>query len=522
MKNIRLLFLCVSFLVFLSGISTAKTTIEDGLSVNKLTLYVQDNAEVIAPDIYGHFAEHLGRCVYGGFWVGEDSDIDNVRGIRRDVVTALKKLDIPVLRWPGGCFADDYHWKDGIGPRDQRPKTVNTHWGMVTDTNAFGTHEFLDLCEMLECEAYIAGNMGSGTPQEMRDWVEYMTFAGDSELANLRRKNGRKKPWKIKYFGVGNENWGCGGSMTPEYYSELYKHYQTYVRNYPGSKIIKVACGPNGNNTAWAESIMKNIGRSLHGYGQHYYVQASQSWYGHATQFDETEWFALMKKSLNMNDIILRNKEIMDRYDKNKRVELYIDEWGTWWDAEKGTNPRFLYQQNTLRDAVSAGIFLNTFNNHCDRVKMCNIAQISNVLQAMILTDGAKMVTTPTYHVFEMFKVHQGADLLTNDLTCNSYKHDKKTLPSLNVSASKADDGSINITICNLDPTKPADFKCDIKGFSPKTVSARVLTAEAMNMHNTFDAPNAIKPEVFRGVSVKKDMILATLPAKSVTVINVK
>ena len=377
-----------SLIIAILGCSTStQIAKKEDIPLNKLVIHADEGKEVINKDIYGHFAEHLGRCIYEGFWVGEDSDIENVRGIRTDVVEALKKLNIPVLRWPGGCFADEYHWKEGIGPREQRPKMVNTHWGMATETNAFGTHEFLDLCEMLGCDAYIAGNVGSGTPEEMQDWVEYMTFDGDSEMANLRRENGRDKPWKIKYFGVGNENWGCGGHMMPEYYSDLYKRYATYVRNYSGNKITKVACGPLltlsipedfiivDGGFKWAEVIMKKIGTRMDGYGMHYYV-FSNNWEdkGTATDFDEKDWFSLMKKTLHINELIEKNKEIMDEYDSDGRVALYVDEWGTWWDSEPGTNGAFLYQQNTLRDAVSAGIFLNAFNNHCDRVKMCNIA----------------------------------------------------------------------------------------------------------------------------------------------------
>lgn len=507
-----------------TGVVPAATTLQDSDGVNTLTIHVDQGKDTIAPEIYGHFAEHLGRCVYEGFWVGEDSDIPNVRGIRTDVVEALKKLNIPVLRWPGGCFADEYHWKEGIGPRDKRPKMVNTHWGMVTETNAFGTHEFLDLCEMLGCEAYIAGNVGSGTVEEMQDWVEYMTFDGDSEMANLRRANGRDKPWKIKYFGVGNENWGCGGNMTPEYYSDVYRRYATYVRNYPGNRITKVASGPGGTDFNWIEVILKNIGTRMNAYGQHYYVRGTGDWThkGSATNFDEKEWFVLMKNTLGIEDVIRRNKEILKIYDPRGRIDLYVDEWGTWWDEEPGTKGGFLYQQNTLRDAVSAGIFLNSFNNNCDRVKMCNIAQINNVLQAMILTRGKEMIVTPTYYVFEMYKVHQGATMLPSDLTCNTYQMNGDKLPALDVSASKDKNGVIHITLCNLDPDAPAELECTLDGAEAKTVTGRVLTAEAMNTHNTFENPNAIDPAVLKNIDVKKNTIKATLPAKSVAVLEVK
>jgi len=519
MKMYKVLLVCV-LLIPLQGFS--KTTIQDADGVNRLTIYAGQEKGTIAPEIYGHFSEHLGRCIYDGIWVGPNSNIPNIRGIRKDVLEALKNLNIPVLRWPGGCFADEYHWKDGIGPRQQRPRTVNTHWGMVTEDNSFGTHEFLDLCELLGCKAYIAGNVGSGTPQEMMEWVEYMTFDGDSTMANLRRQNGRDKPWKIDYFGVGNENWGCGGNMTPEYYADVYKRYQTFVKNYPGSRITKIACGPNGNDTRWMEVVLGRAGQQIQAISVHYYVM-SGSWgnKGSATQFDENEWFSLMDKTVGVRKLLQDQISVMDRFDPRKRIALYVDEWGTWWDQEPGSQPGFLYQQNTLRDAVSAGIYLNEFNNHCDRVKMANIAQTVNVLQAMILTEGPKMLLTPTYHVFEMYKVHQGARLLENELVCNAYAKGGTKLAALNVSASKKD-GVISVSICNLDPTAPAELECRLDGMQAQKASGRVLTAEAMNAHNTFDKPNAIQPTELKGIEIKDGLVRATLPAKSVAILIIQ
>ncbi len=516
---------CTVLAFLLTAVTFGATKVSsEGGNVNRLVIHTDQGKNTIAPEIYGHFAEHLGRCIYEGFWVGEDSSIPNVRGIRKDVVAALKKLNIGVLRWPGGCFADEYHWKEGIGPRDKRPKMVNTHWGMVTETNAFGTHEFLDLCEQLGCEACIAGNVGSGTVEEMAEWVEYMTFDGDSEMANLRRANGRDKPWRVKYFGVGNENWGCGGNMTPEYYADLYKRFQTYVRNYSGNRIVKIACGPGGIDYNWMDVVMRLAHNRMNAVSLHYYVRGTGNWTrkGSSTNFDETEWFALMKNTHGVHELLRRNIEIMDKYDPRKRVGLFVDEWGTWWDAEPGTNPGFLYQQNTLRDAVSAAIFLNAFNENCDRVKMANIAQTNNVLQAMILTRGKEMLVTPTYHVFEMFKVHQGGTYLPNDLTCNPYKHNSETIPAISVSASKDKNGAIHITLCNLDPQMPAELICELPGTTPKRVTGRVLTAEKMNTHNTFDKPDAIKPTVLKGLEIKGSCVLATLPAKSVAILTVK
>lgn len=505
------------------GMAFSETTLRDPEGVNQLTVHADQGKQVIAPEIYGHFAEHLGRCIYDGIWVGEDSAVPNIRGIRIDVLEALKKLNIPVLRWPGGCFADEYHWKDGIGPREKRPSMVNTHWGMVTETNAFGTHEFLDLCELLGCEAYIAGNVGSGTPEEMQDWIEYMTFDGKSEMADLRRANGREKPWRIKYFGVGNENWGCGGRMRPEYYADLYTQFATYVRSYSGNRLYRIACGPNNWDTKWMDIVLGGAARHMDAISLHYYVHTG-TWRnkGDAVDFGEQQWFELMKMSVDCEELLRRQIAVMDKHDPQKRIGLYVDEWGTWWDPTPDSHPKFLYQQNTLRDAVSAGIFLNTFHHYCQRVQMANIAQTVNVLQAMVLTQGEKMIVTPTYHVFEMYKVHQGATLLPHDLTCSVYGREETKLPALSVSASKDAEGVIHITLCNLDPKVPSELECRIEGASVKKASGRVLTAESMNAHNTFENPTAITPTRFDGVVLKDNKISCTLPSKSVVWLQVR
>jgi alpha-N-arabinofuranosidase len=503
--------------------TTAQSAEGKANSTDRLVIHADQGGYTISRNIYGHFSEHLGRCIYEGFWVGEDSPIPNTRGIRNDVVEALRKIRIPVLRWPGGCFADEYHWKEGIGARQSRPAMINTHWGMVKETNAFGTHEFLDLCEQLGCEAYIAGNVGSGTVEEMQDWVEYMTSDADSEMANLRRTNGRDKPWRVRYFGVGNENWGCGGNMTPEYYADLYNRFQTYVRNYSGNRIVKVACGPGSENYHWIRTVLERAGRRMDAISLHHYVRGSGDWTrkGSATMFDEKEWFALMKNTLTIYPLLKNNIEIMDEIDPRGRIGLFVDEWGTWWDVEPGTNPAFLYQQNTLRDAVSAGIFLNAFNKNCRRVRMANIAQTNNVLQAMILTKGKKMILTPTYHVFEMYKVHQDATMLPIDLDCSDYQFGNNEVSSIDVSASRDKSRKIHVSLCNLNPSKPADISCKLLGIEPEGVSGRVLTADDMTAHNTFDKPETVKPAAFNDFSLNNDMLNLKLPAKSVVVLEI-
>lgn len=491
----------------------------------KLTIRADEGKETINRNIYGHFAEHLGHCIYGGFWVGEDSDIPNTRGIRNDVVEALKAIKIPVLRWPGGCFADEYHWKDGIGPREQRPTMINTHWGGVTENNHFGTHEFLDLCEQLGCEPYICGNLGSGTIEEMQDWVEYITFDGVSPMADLRRKNGREQPWKLKYFGVGNENWGCGGNMRPEYYADQYRRYQTYVRNFGDNRIFKIACGPSGDNYDWTEVLMRDLARGrrplMHGLAPHYYC-GSGSKSRSATEFTEIDWFWQLKNALRIEEILVRHMEIMDKYDPRKRIDVIFDEWGAWHNVEPGTNRGFLYQQNSLRDAMVAGLTLNIFNNHCDRVKMANIAQTVNVLQAMILTDGPKMLLTPTYYVYFLYAVHHDATLLPTELAGPDYTFEGDPVPAMNVSASRGPDGKVHVSLCNIDPQAAVELDAQLQGLTPKRVTGQVLTAGQMTAHNTFDHPDVVEPVPFDGARLTANGFAATLPAKSVVVLEIE
>jgi len=491
------------------------------VKANKLVVHADKGKERINRNIYGHFAEHLGRCIYRGFWVGEDSPIPNTRGIRNDVVEALRKIKIPVLRWPGGCFADEYHWIDGIGPRKERPTMVNTHWGQVTENNHFGTHEFLDLCEQLGCEPYICGNVGSGTVKEMQQWVEYITFDGKSPMADLRRKNGRDKPWKVKYWGVGNENWGCGGRMRPEFYADHYRRYATYLRNLSGNQLFRIACGPRRDFYEWTEVLMREAGRYMNGLAPHYYCGSGKT-KRPATQIDEQDWFAQLQRALYMDELVTKHSAIMDKYDPKKRVAMIVDEWGAWHAVEPGTNPRFLYQQNTLRDALVAGITLNVFNNHCDRVRMANIAQTVNVLQAMILTKDEKMILTPTYHVFEMYKVHHDATMLPVDLKCNDYQFGDEKIPALNVSASRDTSGKIHISLCNLNPKSYAKIICELKGATLKNVTGRILTAESMNTHNTFDSQETIQPAAFNTFKLTSDGLTSTLPPKSVVVLEIE
>lgn len=481
---------------------------------------------IINKNIYGHFAEHLGRCIYEGIWVGEDSPIPNTHGIRNDVLEALKKIKIPVLRWPGGCFADEYHWKDGIGPKNDRKRMVNTHWGGVVENNHFGTHEFMLLCELLDCEPYICGNLGSGTVREMSEWVEYMTFDGESPMADWRKENGQPEPWKLKYFGVGNENWGCGGNMRPEYYADEYRRYQTYVRNYGENSIYKIAGGANVDDYNWTEVLMKNAHWLMDGLSLHYYTMPGDFWSGKgsALNFPENEWFLTMKKATYMDELINKHGTIMDKYDPEKRIGMIIDEWGTWYEVERGTNPGFLYQQNTIRDALVAALHFNIFHKHCNRVQMTNIAQTVNVLQAMIHTEGEKMVLTPTYHVFDMYKVHQDNELLAVDLSYETYQYNDEILPQVDVTASRDDRGNIYISLCNIDHENNAAVKLDLRGntLENMNLSGTIITANAMDAHNTLENPHAVEITDFTEIIVEQNLLNIELPAMSIVTVAIE
>jgi alpha-L-arabinofuranosidase len=509
--------LLILLLPLASIIATAQnqTTIE---------LLPPDPQFVINKNIYGHFAEHLGRCIYGGFYVGEQSSIPNVKGVRKDVVTALQKLKVANLRWPGGCFADTYHWKDGIGPKDKRPTMVNQWWGGVTEDNSFGTHDFLDMCELLGAEPYLAGNVGSGTVQELAEWVQYVNFDGISPMSTLRKQNGREKPWNVKMWGVGNEVWGCGGNMRPEYYANIYKQYATFMTDWGNSgKIFRIASGANGSDYNWTEVMMRDVPHNmLEGVALHHYSVIDWNNKGPAVSYTEEQYFATMKSALYMEELVTRHSTIMDKYDPKKKVALVVDEWGGWYQVEEGTNPGFLYQQNTMRDAMIAGTTLNIFNNHCDRVRIANLAQTINVLQAVILTKEDKMVLTPTYHVMEMYNVHQDAALVKLTIKTNDYTVGKEKLPAVSASASTDKNGASHISLVNIDARNAQEVVIDVARLKSKNVSGRILTSGKLQDMNSFEIPDKLKPAPFSGASLKGTTLTVKMPPFSVVVLELK
>jgi len=496
------------------------------IAQNRITLHADKGRDTISRNIYGHFAEHLGRCIYGGLYVGEkNTSIPHKDGVRLDIIEALKKLKVPVLRWPGGCFADTYHWRDGIGPKEKRPSILNVWWGNVREDNSFGTNEFLNMCELLGAEPYLSGNVGSGTPQELADWVKYTTHpSGTSPMPDLRAQNGRANPWKVKYWGIGNEAWGCGGNMKVEYYANIYRQFVTFMTNWNNSDgLYRIASGASDDDYHWTEVLMKELPAGLYdALALHHYSVIDWNKKGPSTTFSEQEYVATMTKAVLMEELVTKHSAIMDKYDPQKKKALVVDEWGGWYDVEPGTNGAFLYQQNTMRDAMIAGVTLNIFNNHCDRVKMANLAQIVNVLQAVILTDKEKMVLTPTYHVMEMYNVHHDALMLPVDVQSDSYELGGSQLQAVWASASKNKNGVTHISLVNIVARKTQDVTINIKGATYRSVTGRILASPKLQDHNSFEHPGKVKPAPFTGMVLTGSDVTVKMPPFSVLVLELK
>lgn len=508
----RLIIVLAAAAVSLSGFAQVKVAVNENAK----------DQPVIPKEIYGQFAEHLGRCIYDGIWVGEDSDIPNINGYRKDLFEALMELQIPVLRWPGGCFADEYHWRDGIGPRENRPQMINSNWGGTVEDNSFGTHEFLNLCEMLGTEPYISGNVGSGTVEELAKWVEYMT-AKSGTLAEERAANGRKEPWRIKYLGVGNESWGCGGNMTPEFYSDMYRRYATYCRDYDGNRLYKIASGASDYDYRWTKVLMDKIRGHVNGISLHYYTVMDWNAKGSAVDFTDDLYYDVIAKAVEVDQVLKNHEGIMDIYDPERKVALLLDEWGTWFDVEPGTIPGHLYQQNTMRDAIVAALSFNIFHNHTERLKMANIAQIVNVLQAMILTKGKEMVLTPTYHVFRMYKDFQDATYVPVLYEpSNVASPSGRLYPEVSASACRKD-GEVVLSLVNTSLTEPKTFEVSFDSLKPSSVSGELLSSKKINDYNDFGAKkNTVKPAALKGIKVNGNTVTVTVPAAGIAVVKAK
>lgn len=510
-------FLTLAILCFL----LRPTSVRAQASVQVLMGSDTSRSHLISRYLYGQFAEHLGRCIYDGFWVADSLKVPKQGRIRMDVAEALKRIKVPVLRWPGGCFADQYHWQDGIGPRNERPSRINNPWGKIVEDNSFGTHEFLELCDLIGCEPYIAGNVGSGTPREMADWIEYLNYDGPTALTQLRGRNGRTRPWNVHFWGIGNESWGCGGLMTPEYYADQYKKYAVFCNDYQDTKLKKIM---SGNNLEWTDILMTKIPLSfIWGMSIHYYaIPGDWTHKGPSANFDEQEYFRAIRSALGIESFIDKQSAAMDKYDPEKKVGIVMDEWGIWTDVEPGTNPDFLYQQNSLRDALIAGATLNIFNNHCDRVKMANLAQTVNVLQALILTNREKMLLTPTYYVFDMYKVHQDATLIPLKFYSPDYAFGQDKVPAINISASRDSSQAVHISLVNMDPVKKVTVSFPAGELPPGPIDGQILTSGKFSDINTFERPDKVKIRPFGEVKKVSGNLTVTLPPCSIVMLTIR
>jgi len=470
----------------------------------------------IAPEIYGQFAEQLGTGINGGIWVGPESAIPNIRGYRRDVVEALQRLKVPVVRWPGGCYADIYNWRDGIGPRDKRPVTLNKWWGNTEERNQFGTHEFFDFAELIGAKTYLNVNVGTGTPAEARDWIEYVVSPSNSRLAQLRRANGRVKPWKLDYVGIGNEMWGCGGNLKAKEFSPMLRLFSTFIREDKGPKVI--AGGPTGEDYQWTEELMESSRGQIDAISLHYYTLPTSDWVkkGAAVGFDEAAWAATFVRTRAVEQMIRGHDERMDRHDPANKIGLMVAEWGTWYDPTPGTNSAFLQQENTLRDALVAATNFHIFHRHADRVQMANIAQMVNVLQAMILTDGARMVLTPTYHAFMLYQPFQGAAAVPVKLVSPDYRSGESRVPALDVTAARDASGALHVAIVNVEPDKSAQLELDLLGFAGRRIDGQLLTASRMDSRNSLDGRQEVGRVPFNGARWEGRQLRLTVPAKAV------
>jgi alpha-N-arabinofuranosidase len=523
------------------AVSIGGAAAETGKAATELRSQVAISASAtgptIDPNIYGQFVEHLGRGVYEGIWVGPDAAIPNVRGIRSDVVAALRRIKVPVVRWPGGCFADGYHWRDGIGPADKRPRGLNAAWGKTPETNAFGTHEFMDFLGQIEARPFVSVNLGSGSVREADDWLRYMTAPQDSAPGQERAANGRALPWEVPFIGVGNESWGCGGNMTADTYAAAFRHYAAFLRTYSGERAKLIAVGADTDDYAWTDRVMAQamVWRPqptplaltmdkplMWGLSLHFYTFAGNDWHakGRNVGFDENGWAAALARADLTDEIIRRHSEIMDRYDPGKRVALAVDEWGGWFESEKDA-PSQLYLESTLRDALVAAKSLNIFQRHADRVRMANLAQMVNVIQSLVLTRGAQMVVTPTYHVFDMYKVHQGAQALPARVETPDYVQGDVRLPGIDLSASRDAGGKVHVTIANLDPARPNRVTIHLDGGHWRGAAAQVLTADRIDTRVTFDKRDPFLPRPLP-VRLSGSDVELVLPSKSVTVLEVE
>jgi alpha-L-arabinofuranosidase len=503
----------------------------------------------ITADLYGHFVEHLGGVVYDGVWVGEKSTIANTGGIRQALVDHMRRLPPGPIRWPGGCFADSYDWRDGVGPRAARPRRTNFWEGAMAklpdgpgkyDPNHFGTNDFVRLCRLVKSEPYIAANLRSLSAKDFYQWVEYCNSpAGSSTLAELRTAGGDRDPFRVRFWGVGNESWGCGGNFTPEEYATEYRRFTAWVPGY-GVKLAFIGSGPNSGDLGWTRRFLTKLtekgegalngmwGWALHHYSWNTSRGATTDWFagkGDAVAFTNDEWYELLVEADKMDGLITGHWGVMGEIDRTHRVKLVVDEWGAWFKQGTEVDPAHLFgQQSTVRDALVSALTLDTFHRHADKVVMANVAQLVNCLQSLFLADEDRFVATPVFHVFEMYGAHVGGRAVRAECSAPriSYERvkDKGSLWGLAGSAS-VKEKTLTLTVVNPHVTEARETEIAIRGASIASARATTISAPDIHAHNTFERPNEVQPKEERTGAAQGGVLVYRFPAASVTRLSV-
>jgi alpha-N-arabinofuranosidase len=517
---------------------------------SRIEILTAEPVGTIAPEIYGHFAEHLGGVVYDGIWVGENSKIANVNGIRKSLIDAFAKIKPSVVRWPGGCFADSYNWRDGIGPKNKRPRTTNfwrdaREWPKDApdgpwkyDTNQFGTDDFLRFCKLTGAQPYIAANLRSLPAKDFYEWVEYCNSpAGTTTLADMRAVNGERDGAKVRFWGIGNESWGCGGNFTPEEYAAEYRRFTAWAPRY-GVDLAFIGAGPNGGDLDWTRRFFTKLNErralgAMWGWAMHHYswnVSSGRTtdWFqgkGDAVNYPDEEWYEMLREADRIDGMIAECWSVMGEIDRNHRIKLVVDEWGTWFKSgSEVNNTHLLGQQSTIRDAVLAGLTLDTFHRHAEKIGMAAIAQLVNCLQSLFLAHEDKFVLTPTYHVFDMYAAHQGKTSVRTVVTAPRANYTRAgqpaTIRGLNGSAS-LNGKQLVVTVTNSDPKSARETEIAVRGASVKSVKGTVLSASDIHAHNSFADPNQVTPKD-AGARLSGSSLVHAFPPASVTKLEIE
>ncbi len=507
----------------------------------------------IAPEIYGHFTEHLGTVIYDGIFVGENSKIPNQQGLRSALIDKMRAIHAPVVRWPGGCFADSYDWRDGIGPRSNRPRHAN-FWTddypkalqtqnipQVYEPNTFGTSDFVRFCKLCGAEPYIAANVRSLTPLDFDHWVEYCNSPrGTTTLAETRASDGSAEPFDVRYWGVGNESWGCGGNFDPEDYAIEFKRYTTWVPTF-GAPLRFVASGPNSDEQAWTRGFFNKLchgepspdmhgvwGLSIHHYAWNLSRGKTQEWdagKGDALKFDPIDWYELARETDRMEGIINDHWTALGEFDIDRKVKLVVDEYGPWYRPGTENSPeQLLGQQITVRDAVMTAISLDTFNRNADKVGMAACAQLVNNLNALFFTHGDQFTTTPNFNVFEMYAAHQGGTALRSEFSSPEVRYDRDGKPTsfwgLKGSASLKGK-TLTLTAVNPDVSQPREAEITLRGGNAASAKAWVVGDSDIHAHNVLGQPERVKTRTAE-VSIRSNSLNFTFPVASVVKIEVE